>query len=288
MFLAFMQRWRERNSGSRLAIVLLAAILVTGCATAPNPKYTAAVADYEILNDPAEPTNRAIFKFNKALDTAIFKPVATVYKDYTPSIFQRGVHNVLNNLRTPIIFANDLLQGKLQRAWNTLARFFINSTIGFAGLGDPAADYGFKFHNEDFGQTLAAWGLPEGPYIVLPVFGPSNPRDAIGLAVDALIDPMNIWLSNTNREELIFARAGVRGIDERARNFDALEDLEKSSLDFYASLRSLYRQHRSDEIRDGKPSVKIPMPGLSNIIPGITPDEEPGSDLGQNAASRTQ
>ena len=288
MFLAFMQRWRERNSGSRLAIVLLAAILVTGCATAPNPKYTAAVADYEILNDPAEPTNRAIFKFNKALDTAIFKPVATVYKDYTPSIFQRGVHNVLNNLRTPIIFANDLLQGKLQRAWNTLARFFINSTIGFAGLGDPAADYGFKFHNEDFGQTLAAWGLPEGPYIVLPVFGPSNPRDAIGLAVDALIDPMNIWLSNTNREELIFARAGVRGIDERARNFDALEDLEKSSLDFYASLRSLYRQHRGDEIRDGKPSVNIPMPGLSNIIPGITPDEEPGSDLGQNATSRTQ
>ena len=288
MFLAFMQRWRERNSGSRLAIVLLAAILVTSCATAPNPKYTAAVADYEILNDPAEPTNRAIFKFNKALDTAIFKPVATVYKDYTPSIFQRGVHNVLNNLRTPIIFANDLLQGKLQRAWNTLARFFINSTIGFAGLGDPAADYGFKFHNEDFGQTLAAWGLPEGPYIVLPVFGPSNPRDAIGLAVDALIDPLNIWLSNTNREEFIFARAGVRGIDERARNFDALEDLEKSSLDFYASLRSLYRQHRGDEIRDGKPSVNIPMPGLSNIIPGITPDEEPGSDLGQNATSRTQ
>jgi phospholipid-binding lipoprotein MlaA len=288
MLLAFMQRGREKHSGSRLAIVLLAAILVTGCATAPNPKYTAAVADYEILNDPAEPTNRAIFKFNKALDTAIFKPVATVYKDYTPSIFQRGVHNVLNNLRTPIIFANDLLQGKLQRAWNTLARFFINSTIGFAGLGDPAADYGFKFHNEDFGQTLAAWGLPEGPYIVLPVFGPSNPRDAIGLAVDALIDPMNIWLSNTNREELIFARAGVRGIDERARNFDALEDLEKSSLDFYASLRSLYRQHRGDEIRDGKPSVNIPMPGLSNIIPGITPDEEPGSDLGQNATSRTQ
>jgi len=288
MLLAFMQRGREKHLGSRLAIVLLAAILVTGCATAPNPKYTAAVADYEILNDPAEPTNRAIFKFNKALDTAIFKPVATVYKDYTPSIFQRGVHNVLNNLRTPIIFANDLLQGKLQRAWNTLARFFINSTIGFAGLGDPAADYGFKFHNEDFGQTLAAWGLPEGPYIVLPVFGPSNPRDAIGLAVDALIDPMNIWLSNTNREELIFARAGVRGIDERARNFDALEDLEKSSLDFYASLRSLYRQHRGDEIRDGKPSVNIPMPGLSNIIPGITPDEEPGSDLGQNATSRTQ
>ena len=288
MFLAFMQRWRERNSGSRLAIVLLAAILVTGCATAPNPKYTAAVADYEILNDPAEPTNRAIFKFNKALDTAIFKPVATVYKDYTPSIFQRGVHNVLNNLRTPIIFANDLLQGKLQRAWNTLARFFINSTIGFAGLGDPAADYGFKFHNEDFGQTLAAWGLPEGPYIVLPVFGPSNPRDAIGLAVDALIDPLNIWLSNTNREEFIFARAGVRGIDERARNFDALEDLEKSSLDFYASLRSLYRQHRNNEIHDGKPSVNIPMPGLSNIIPEITPDEEPGSDLGQIAASRTQ
>ena len=189
----------------RLAIILLAAVLVTGCASVPDPKDTAAVAEYEKLNDPAEPTNRAIFKINKALDTAIFKPVALVYKDYTPDLFQKGIHNILNNLRTPIIFANDLLQGKLQRAWNSLARFFINSTIGFAGLGDPATEYGFKFHNEDFGQTLAAWGLPEGPYIVLPVFGPSNPRDAIGLAVDTLIDPLNIWLSNTNREEFIFA-----------------------------------------------------------------------------------
>jgi phospholipid-binding lipoprotein MlaA len=287
MPLDFMQRWSERNIGARLAVVLLAAVLVTGCASAPNPKDTAAVAEYETLNDPAEPTNRAIFKLNKALDTAIFKPVSSVYKDYTPGIFQKGVHNLLNNLRTPIIFANDLLQGKLQRAWNTLARFFINSTIGFAGLGDPATDYGFKFHNEDFGQTLAAWGLPEGPYIVLPIFGPSNPRDAVGLAVDALIDPLNIWLSNTNHEELIFARAGVRGIDERARNYDALEDLEKSSLDFYASLRSLYRQRRSDEISDGKPSVNIPMPGLSNIMPGFDPEEEPGADLGQNATSRT-
>jgi len=264
---------------SRLAVLLLAVVLISGCANTPDPKDTAAVAEYEKLNDPAEPTNRAIFQFNKVLDTAIFKPVSKTYKDYTPDVLQKGVHNVLNNLRTPIIFANDLLQGKLERAWDTLARFVINSTIGFAGLGDPATDFGFKFHNEDFGQTLAAWGMPEGPYIVLPVFGPSNPRDTVGLVVDALIDPLNIWLSNTNREEFIFARAGMRGIDERTRNYDALEDLEKSSLDFYASLRSLYRQRRGDEIRDGKPSTNIPMPGFSDNFPGFEPN--------QNAASRT-
>ncbi len=275
---------RKRNwvgvTCPHFAVILLAAVVLAGCASAPDMKDKDAVADYEMLNDPAEPTNRAIFKVNKALDTAIFKPVATVYKDYTPSIFQKAIHNVLNNLRTPVIFANDLLQGKLGRAWNTLARFFINTTIGFAGLGDPAEQFGFKFHNEDFGQTLAAWGIPEGPYIVLPVFGPSNPRDAIGLAVDGLIDPLNIWLSNTNREEFIFARAGARGIDDRTRNFDALEDLEKSSLDFYASLRSLYRQRRSDEIRDGKPSANIPMPGISEILPE--------SDPAPDAASRVQ
>lgn len=269
---------------ARFAAVVLAAFLFSGCATAPDMKDKEAVAEYEKINDPAEPTNRAIFKFNKTLDTALFKPVSIVYKDFTPDLFQKAVHNVLNNLRTPVIFANDLLQGKLLRAWNTLARFFINSTIGIAGLGDPADQFGFKFHNEDFGQTLAAWGMPEGPYIVLPVFGPSNPRDAVGLAVDAFIDPLNIWLANTNREEFIYVRAGMRGIDERARNFDALEDLEKSSLDFYASMRSLFRQRRDDEIRDGKPSANIPMPGIS----GIMPDSEPGSEMGQNAASRAQ
>lgn len=273
-----------RSHWCRLAVVLLAAVLVTGCATMPDPKDKAAVADFEKLNDPAEPTNRAIFEFNQALDKAIFKPVAYAYKEYTPVPLQKGIHNVLNNLRSPIIFANDLLQGKLSRAWDTLARFFINSTIGVAGLGDPAAEFGFKHHNEDFGQTLATWGMPEGPYIVLPVFGPSNPRDTIGLVVDALVDPLNIWLSNTNREEFIFARAGARGIDERARNYDALEDLEKSSLDFYASLRSLYRQRRGDEIRDGKPSTNIPMPGLSDNFPGF----ETNPDSGQDAASRTQ
>lgn len=254
---------------SSIAFIFLACIFLSACSAPPSSKDKIATAEYNELNDPAEPTNRMIFDFNQALDKAIFKPVASAYKNQTPNILKAGVHNFLNNLRTPVIFGNNILQGKLLNAWNTLARFFINSTIGIAGLGDPATGFGLKFQNEDFGQTLATWGLPEGPYIVLPVFGPSNPRDTVGLIVDALIDPLNIWLTNTERSELIFARAGIRGIDERARNYDALEDLEKSSLDFYASLRSLYRQRRNDQIEDGNPSTNISIPGLSNNSPNL-------------------
>ncbi len=246
----------------RLAVVALAAVLLTSCATLPDPTDKEAVAEFEALNDPVEPTNRGIFELNQALDKAIIKPIATVYKDYLPELIQKAVHNLLNNLRSPVIFLNDILQGKLERAGETLARFLINSTLGVGGLGDPADDFGIEFHNEDFGQTLAVWGMPEGPYIVLPIFGPSNPRDTIGLVVDTLVDPLNIWLSNTNREQFIYARAALRGIDERVQVYDALEDLEKSSLDYYASLRSLYRQRREDEIRDGKASTDIDMPGL--------------------------
>jgi phospholipid-binding lipoprotein MlaA len=251
----------------RFAILLLAGLLMTGCAAMPDPKDPEAVADFEQINDPIEPFNRGIFEVNQALDKAIIKPIALVYRDYTPDAFQNAVHNMLNNLRSPIILANDLMQGKLRRAWDTLARFLINSTMGFGGLGDPAYQLGFTFHNEDFGQTLAVWGIPDGPYIILPVLGPSNPRDTVGLVVDALIDPLNIWLSNTNREELIFARGAVQGIDERARNIDTLDELEKSSLDFYASVRSLYGQRRGDEINDGQPGANYPMPGISDNVP---------------------
>ncbi|MEQ8194625.1 MAG: VacJ family lipoprotein [Rhodospirillales bacterium] len=280
---------RSRAAGrffglSRFAILLLAGLTMAGCAAMPDAKDPEAVADFEQTNDPIEPFNRGIFEVNQALDKGIIKPIALVYRDYTPAAVQTVVRNMLNNLRSPVIFANDVLQGKLRRAWETLVRFLINSTMGFGGLGNPAQDMvGFKFHNEDFGQTLAVWGMPEGPYIVLPILGPSNPRDTVGLVVDALIDPLNIWLSNTDRSELIFARSAVRGIDERSRNIDVLDELEKSSLDFYASLRSLYRQHRGDEINDGQPTGNYPMPGLS----GVSPDMGPGLDgPGLDAASR--
>ena len=250
---------------SRLLVLLLVGALAAGCATAPDPKDSAALAEYQQINDPVEPTNRAIFSFNRFLDSALLKPVATAYRDYTPEFFQRSIHNILNNLRTPVILFNDVLQGEFKRAGVTLGRFLINSTIGVAGIGDPATDFGLPFHNEDFGQTLAVWGADEGPYIMLPILGPSNPRDTIGLIVDILIDPLNWWASNTDRNWIPFARSGVRAVDSRSRNIDALDDLEKSSLDFYAAIRSLYRQRRADEITNGEGSANMPAPGLGEM-----------------------
>ena len=258
------------------APTVLALFLVTGCAATPPMDDKDAVAEYHEINDPAEPTMRAIFTLNRALDTMILKPAAVVYKDLTPPAFQQRVHNFLNNLRSPIIFINDLLQGDLERAGTTFVRFLINSTVGILGLGDPASDLGHPFHDEDFGQTLATWGVQDGPYVMLPVFGPSNPRDAVGMVVDFFIDPFSIWVRNSNRDGLIISRTATRGIDSRARHFDALEELEKSSLDYYAAIRSLYRQRRVDAIGNGKGDANITAPSINQVpdMDGPSAEEE--------------
>lgn len=253
-----------------LAPVAVVLVLATGCATPPPASDKDAVAEYNEINDPAEPTMRAIFTFNRALDTMILKPAAVVYKDMLPKPVQTRVHNFLNNLRSPVIFINDLLQGDMDRAGTTFVRFLINTTVGILGLGDPASDLGYAFHDEDFGQTLAKWGLQDGPYVMLPVFGPSNPRDAVGLVVDFFIDPFSNWARNTDNNGLIIARTATSAVDSRARHFDALEDLEKSSLDYYAAIRSLYRQRRIDEIKNGKSSANSPAPSINQL-----PDSAP-------------
>jgi phospholipid-binding lipoprotein MlaA len=259
-----------RRKMPSLALVFAAAllILIGGCATAPNPADREAVAEFHAVNDAAEPTNRAMFAFNRGLDAAILKPVATIYRDYLPKFFQDRMNDLLDNLRSPVIFVNDLLQGEIDRAISTLTRFMVNSTLGLAGLNDIATDMGMAGHDEDFGQTLAVWGVPEGPYVMLPLFGPSNPRDTIGLVVDFLIDPFNHWAGNTNRDYAILSRAGARGVDQRAIHMEALDDIERTSLDYYAAIRSLYRQRRAEEIRNGKLPATMPAPGLSQVPAG--------------------
>lgn len=265
------------------AIVFVAALLILtgGCAIAPNPADREAVAEFAALNDPAEPTNRTVFAINRGIDAVILKPVATFYRDYIPKFFQDRVNDVLDNLRSPVIFVNDLLQGEIDRAIATLARFVVNSTWGLAGLNDIATAIGMEGHDEDFGQTLAVWGVPEGPYVMLPLFGPSNPRDTVGLVVDFLVDPFNVWAGNTSRDYAILSRTGARGVDQRAVHMEALDDIERTSLDYYASIRSLYRQRRAEEIRNGKPSATMPAPGLSQA-----PADGPAAASDQ--AARTQ
>jgi phospholipid-binding lipoprotein MlaA len=257
------------QTGVLAAFLLLALFPAGGCAVMPDPADKEAVAEFNEINDPAEPTNRAVFGINRGLDAALLKPVATAYRDATPKFFQNRINDALDNLRSPVIFLNDVLQGELERAVTTLVRFIINSTLGLLGLNDIATDLGIEGHDEDFGQTLAVWGVPEGPYVMLPLFGPSNPRDAIGIVVDFLLDPFNIWAGNTNRDFAIFARSGTRAVDLRAIHMEALDELEKSSLDFYASIRSLYRQRRANEINNGEPLANMPAPGIGQGPSGI-------------------
>lgn len=268
-----------RRIRSLLLVPGFALALLAGCATAPDPGSPEAVAEFQRLNDPIEPFNRAVFAFNQAIDKAIIKPLATLYRDYMPRVVQEAVTNVLANLRTPVVLANDVLQGNPERAGNTLGRFFVNTTVGLGGIADVAAEMGVARHAEDFGQTLAVWGAGEGPYLVLPIFGPSNPRDLTGLVADFFTDPLNWYAANTGREWITFAHAGTTAMDSRSRHMKALDDLERTSLDYYAAIRSLYRQRRADEIRNGRGASDMPSPGLSEN--GTPATAKPAPQLSQ-------
>lgn len=263
-----------RSPLSRLAgfAALAALALGGGCATPPDRSDPEAYAEYEAINDPLEPLNRGVFQVNQAVDAMFLRPLSDFYRIMIPPPMREGVHNILSNLRTPVILANDLLQGEFDRAGVTTGRFLINSTLGIGGLADWATDFGLPYHDEDFGQTLAVWGTPEGPYLVLPVIGPSNPRDAVGLAVDsALLDPVGyLTLTGEAPEWLVTAsrvRLAMTLLDARSANAEELDDLQKSSLDYYAALRSLYRQYRTAEIWQGHPPPREEGPSLDDFPP---------------------
>ncbi|MEQ8354913.1 MAG: VacJ family lipoprotein [Kiloniellaceae bacterium] len=210
-------------------------------------------------NDPLEVPNRMFFAFNEALDFAVIRPIAVTYRFIVPTGVRNTVRNFLRNLRTPVTLANDLLQGDLDRAEVTFTRFFINSTIGMLGLFDIAADSGFPYHDEDFGQTMGTYGAGEGFYLVLPILGPSNLRDAGGRIVDIFLDP----LTYVAPREVGVGRAVAAGVDFRSRNIEELDSLKADSLDFYARIRSLYRQNRESEINNG--TLPGEQPNFSEI-----------------------
>ena len=211
-------------------------------------------ADYEEEleddNDPLEVPNRFIFAFNQTLDVAIIRPAAVLYRDLVPEYLRQRVHLFLRNLSEPVTLANDLLQGDLDRAGTTADRFLLNSTGGVLGFWDVATDLGHPYHKEDFGQTLGVHGVGEGPYLVLPLLGPSNLRDATGKVVDIFLDPFFYIAEETGKEEWQLYRFALDGLDFRTRNLETLDEIERDALDFYARLRSLYRQKRDAEIRN--------------------------------------
>ena len=251
----------------RLGAVLVAGAILAGCASVPNADDPEALAEYKEINDPIEPVNRVVFEFNRGVDTMLLRPVATFYKAMMPPPIQDLVHNFLNNLKSPVVLLNDVLQGESERAGDTVARFAINTTVGILGFGDPATNMGFARHNEDFGQTLGVWGAGEGPYLVLPVLGPSNPRDTVGIVVDVLTDPIWHYAQNTDREYIPNERFVAGAIDFRAKNMEEIDDLQRTSIDYYAAVRSLYRQIRADEIRNGAPPFNQGLPSMGDATP---------------------
>lgn len=252
-----------------LAVTSVAlALLAAGCATAPDPSDEAAVQSFNEANDPLEPMNRYFFEINHGLDELLVKPFAGYYNIALPDPAKDGVRNFLRNLHAPVILLNDLFQGEGGRAGTTAARFAINTTLGIGGILDVADWFGMPYHDEDFGQTLAVWGSSEGIYLHLPLLGPSNPRDAGGKLVDYVLDPLT-WVGYVyNVSWINTTRFMVEGIDTRARNLETIAELQKGSVDFYATIRSLYRQHRNDAIANGEdPNAVVSKLTNDDMIP---------------------
>ena len=225
----------------KLSGLLRGALLVLVMLSAP------ASALAEPTPDPLQPFNRAMFTFNDAVDRVVFRPLAVGYRAVLPQRVRNGVNNFFNNLRAPTTLLNDILQGKPKRAQETINRFLVNSTIGLLGFVDIATRLGFPEHQEDYGQTLAVWGVPAGPYIVLPLLGPSTLRDAVGKVPEFYIaDPL--W--EPDDTAVTIARFGVRAVDIRSRLLD-LDRVIKMQVDPYLFFRESYLLNRRRAILDG-------------------------------------
>lgn len=251
----------EFNSFRRAAV----AFALVACISAPvhaEPRAQIAQAQAEQIDDPFEPVNRAVFEFNRFLDEIALKPMAAWY-GLLPDKAREGTHNFVGNLKNPWTAVNDIAQGQPERFGNTVARFFINTLLGFFGTFDPAARMGFPAHEEDAGQTFAVWGAGEGPYIMLPVFGPSNLRDTIGFAVDSFLDPVNYVTRRNDAEWVAPARSAVGGVDARHRNWQQIEDLQRQSTDFYATIRRVYVERRRAAIANRAGGDNIPVPRMT-------------------------
>src|SRR6202048_2631287 len=242
-------------------LLLVVTLTLAGCAT-PSNNPQAEAAEAEDFNDPLEDTNRAIFDFNLVVDRNVLVPVAKAYRTVLPEPVRDSLRDFLRNLREPLIFANDALQGQFERAGQTFARFTLNSTLGVGGLLDVAGRWGeLPYHEDDLGLTFGVWGIPEGPYVVVPVLGPSTPRDLGGQVAEGFGDPFTRLVTGNpyTLYWIPFVRGGGGGLDQRARYIETLADIERTSLDYYATIRSLYRQRRAALIRHEK-EQNLPPP----------------------------
>ena len=233
------------RSSIAVSICLIAALLAGGCATQP-----AAPKEERSEADPWEPLNRQIHGFNTGFDKVTFKPLAKGYQKIIPQFLRTGFRNFSSNLRTPLNVINSFLQGKVRNGFSETGRFLANSTIGLLGVIDVGTDMGLEKHNEDFGQTFAKWGIPDGPYVIVPFLGPRTLRDALAIPLNVYGDLL-IWYDNASVRDKLYV---LRLIDVREKLF-AAESLLEGSQDRYLSIREAYLQNRLYLIYDGDPPV---------------------------------
>ncbi|MDE2182008.1 MAG: VacJ family lipoprotein [Alphaproteobacteria bacterium] len=223
----------------RAAILL--ALVVAGCGGAGH---------VEKPFDPLEPVNRRVFAFNQHLDKRAALPAATAYKSAVPNEMRDGVHNFLSNLTIPVTLANDVLQGELTAAGYAVCRFGVNTTVGVLGVMDRASGWGCPEHDEDFGQTLAVYGVPGGPYLVLPFLGSTVPRDMAGkILVDHYFNPLG-YVSYSGKMYVSLGENLLKLVDQRSRHIGQLRGIERTSIDYYAAMRAIYYEKRDYAIHN--------------------------------------
>jgi phospholipid-binding lipoprotein MlaA len=237
-------RWGRTNVLTLRALTIsLLSLALAGCTSVQNWSN----------DDPLEGFNRKMFWINQKLDRNAALPAAVFYRSSVPGDFRDGLHNVLTNLGMPITFANDVLQGEIHRAGKAAERFGVNTTIGILGVNDPATGMGFSPQQEDFGQTLGTYGVPPGPYVVLPLLGSALPRDWFGrIYVDHYFSPLS-YFDYSGRYYVSLGARLFSTVDGRARVIDDLRDIERSSVDYYAAMRDVYLKHRQDQIDNRTP-----------------------------------
>ena len=233
-----------------------------------SDKVTTTSSDFETtytedeIYDPLEGFNRAIFKFNNVADRLILEPVARGYRKL-PSPMQSGISNFLSNLRLPLIIVNQLLQGQVKNSAESTGRFIVNTTAGVVGLFDVADRIGLEEKEEDYGQTLATWGVGDGFYVVLPIFGPSSLRDSAGLILTAVTDPVNAYAVTEGEGWVVPVRTTINAIDRRSKIIDEVNALRNNSVDYYAAVRSSYYQNRKAAILNIDDNELTPLPLIS-------------------------
>ena len=215
--------------------------------------------DPPVAKDPWENFNRGTFAFNKVFDKYLLSPLAKGYRIILPSEVRTGIRNFFSNLKEPWTFINATLQGDLKNSGVSIARFGLNTTIGLLGIFDVASSLGLEKQKEDFGQTLGVYGVESGPYLVLPLLGPSTVRDAIGKVAGFVADPITIALNKDGKDEWLWIGTAIKGVDFREQNLEKIDNLDATSVDFYATVRSLYLERRNRMIRNQSADQQDPF-----------------------------